>query len=68
MVAGAETQSNASRDCNRQLIGKFTKITLLTKKKMTSKKLTRKKWAVKFNFKDVIYFLDDIGHPDIKYH
>ena len=58
MVAGAETQSNASRDCNHRLIGKFIKITYF---------LTRKKWAVKFNFKDVINFLDDIGDPD-KYH
>ena len=59
MVAGAETQSNASRDRNRRLIGKFIKTTYF---------LTRKKWAVKFNFKDVIDFLDDIGDPDIKYH
>ena len=28
MVAGAETQINASRDGNRQLIGKFIKTTL----------------------------------------
>ena len=27
-----------------------------------------KKWAVKFKFKDVIDFFDDIGDPDIKYH
>ena len=59
MVAGAETQSNASRDRNRRLIGKFIKATYF---------LTRKKWAVKLNFKDVIDFLDDIGKPDIKYH
>ena len=59
MVAGAETQSNASRDRNRRLIGKFIKTTYF---------LTKKKWAVKLNFKDVINFLDDIGEPDIKYH
>ena len=59
MVAVAETQSNASRDRNSQLIGKFIKTTYF---------LIRKKWAVKFNFKDVIDFLDDIGDPDIKYH
>ena len=41
------------------LIGKFIKTTYF---------LTRKKWVVKFNFKDVIDFLDDIGDPDIKYH
>ena len=58
MVAGAETQSNASRKCNRRLIGKFIKTTYF---------LTRKKWAVKSNFKDVIDFLDDIGDPDIKH-
>ena len=27
--------------------------------------LTRKKWAVKSNFKDVINCLDDIGDPEI---
>ena len=59
MVAGAETQSNTSRDRNHWLIGKFIKITYF---------LTRKKWAVIFNFKDVIDFLDNIGDPDIKYH
>ena len=59
MVAGAETQSNASRDRKHWLIGKFIKTTYF---------LTRKKWAVKFKFKDVIDFLDDIGDPDIKYH
>ena len=58
MVAGAETQNNASKDCNRRLIGKFIKTYFLT----------RKKWAVKFNFKDVINFLDNIGDPNIKYH
>ena len=59
MVADAETQSNASRDRNRRLIGKFIKATYF---------LTRKKWAIKFNFKDVIDFFDDIGGPDIKHH
>ena len=59
MVAGAETQSNASRDCSHWLIGKFIKTTYF---------LTRKKWAVKFNFKDVIDVLENIGDPDIKYH
>ena len=59
MVAVAETQSNASRDRNRRLIGKFRKKTYF---------LTRKKWAVKFKFEDVIDFLGDIGDPDIKYH
>ena len=59
MVAGAETQSDASRDRNRRLIGKFIKTTYF---------LTRKKWPVKFNYKDVIDFLDDIDDPDIKYH
>ena len=57
MVAGAETQSNASRDRKRRLIGKFIKTTYF---------LTRKKWAVKFNFKDVMDFLDDNAYPDIK--
>ena len=52
-------KNNANRDPNRPLIGKFIK---------TKYFLTRKKWAVKFNFKDVIDFLDDIGDPDIKYH
>ena len=56
MVAGAETQSNASRDRNCRLICKFIKTTYI---------LTWKKWAVKFNFKDVIDFLDDIGDPEI---
>ena len=59
IVAGAETQSNASRERNRRLIGKFIKTTYF---------LTRKKWAVKLNFKDVIDFLDDIVEPGIKYH
>ena len=56
MVADAETQSNTRRDRNRQLIGKFIKTIYF---------LNRKKWAVKFNFKDVIDVLDNIGHPDI---
>ena len=56
MVAGAETQSNASRDRNHRLICKFIKTTYI---------LTRKNWAVKFNFKNVIHFLDDIGDPEI---
>ena len=59
MVAGAETLSNASRDRNCPLIGKFIKTTYF---------LTRTKWAVKFNFNDVIDFLDNIGDADIKYH
>ena len=58
IVAGAETQSNASRDRNHRLIGKFIKTTYF---------LTREKWAVRLNFKDVINFLDYIGDPDIKY-
>ena len=45
ILAGAETQSNASRDHNRQLIGKFIKTTYF---------LTGEKWAVRLNFKDVI--------------
>ena len=56
IVAGAETQSNASRDRSCWLIYKSIKTTYI---------LTRKKWAVKFNFKDVIDFLDDIGDPEI---
>ena len=59
MVAVAETHSNAGRDGNRWLIGKFIKTTYF---------LTKKKWAVKFNFKNVIDFLDHVGDPDIKYH
>ena len=59
MVAGAETQTNASRDHKCRLIGKFIKTTYF---------LTIKKWAVKFNFKDVMDNLDDIGDPGIKYH
>ena len=57
MVAGGKTQSNASRDRNCRLICKFIKTTYI---------FTRKKWAVKFNFKDVIDFLDDIGDPEVK--
>ena len=56
MVAGAETQSNASRDRSHWLIGKILKTTHF---------LTRKKWAVKFSFKDGIDFLDDIGDSDM---
>ena len=59
IVAGAETQSNANRDRNHRLTGKFIKTTYF---------LTKKKCVVKFNFKDVIDFLDNIGNPDIKYH
>ena len=59
MIAGAGTQSKASSDRNRRLIGKFIKTTYF---------VTRAKWAVKFNFKDVTDFLDNIGDPDIKYH
>ena len=57
IAAGAETQSNASRDRSRWLIYKSIKTTYI---------LTRKKWAVKFNFKNVIDFLDDIGDPEIR--
>ena len=33
--------------------------------RLTTYILTRKKWAVKFNFKDVIDFLYDVGDPEI---
>lgn len=55
----ATTQESAHRERNRRLIRKFF---------ITTYFLTRKKWAVKFNFEDVIKYLSDIGDLDIQYH
>ena len=53
---GAKSQGTAQKERNRRNLLKLLIF------------LQKKKWAVKFNFEDVINYLSDIGNPDIQYH
>ena len=59
ITSGAENAAIQLRERNRRVIIKLMKTVYF---------MSRKKWAVKHNFKDVIEFITDLGDDDLRKH